>query len=231
MPPRDGNFMQKRVTTVVLPIFASLAIGVGAVSAVSAFSAPQAPVSLSTAQKAAAVKKPLDKNAATGLAGHLQQAVVARQAVETASAATLAKHKPAKKKHKSAKKKHTKKAAANMPYGTATATSFWDPSTASGAPMSFHTIASPYWPLGTEVKVTYNGNSAVGVVEDFGPAEWAVAQHSPPAILDLSSKMMRSLSGTGDNTVVADFQVLKWGNGSSYRSSGTGYDLAYGQGG
>jgi hypothetical protein len=117
-----------------------------------------------------------------------------------------------------------------LPYGTATATSFWDSQTASGKPMSFQTLASPYWPLGTKVKVSYQGKSQVGVVEDFGPAEWAVAQHDIPAIVDISSEMMQSLSGTGDNTVHVTFQVLSWGHGGVYRHSGTGYALAYGHG-
>jgi hypothetical protein len=128
------------------------------------------------------------------------------------------------------KRTHVKKTAepTDMPSGTATATSFWDPTTASGKPMSYETVASPYWPLGTEVLVTYNGQSTVGVVDDFGPAEWAVAQHSPPAIIDISEKMMADFTGSRDNSVTVDFQVLKMGSGSTYRSSGTGYDLAMG---
>jgi hypothetical protein len=114
-----------------------------------------------------------------------------------------------------------------LPAGLATATSFWDPSTASGNPMSFRTIASPYWPLGTKVKITYKGKSAIGVVDDFGPAEWAVAEHDIPAIIDLSEEMMQSLTGTRSNVIHANFQVLKFGNGRTYRTSGTGYDLAF----
>lgn len=115
-----------------------------------------------------------------------------------------------------------------MPSGTATATSFWDPTTASGKPMSYETLASPYWPLGTKVLVTYNGQSSVGVVDDFGPAEWAVAQHSPPAIIDISEKMMADFTGSRENSVTVQFQVLELGSGGTYRSSGTGYDLAMG---
>ncbi|GAB3967695.1 hypothetical protein GCM10029978_035590 [Actinoallomurus acanthiterrae] len=124
-------------------------------------------------------------------------------------------------------KKDAKKAA--LPGGVSTATSFWDPSTASGKPMSYHTLASPYWPLGTKVKITYNGKSAIGVVEDFGPAEWAVAQHNPPALIDLSEKMMQDLSGTASNSVTIKFQVLELGKGGVYRHSGTGYDTATGK--
>jgi Lytic transglycolase len=127
---------------------------------------------------------------------------------------------PAKPKKQAAKKK--------LPSGVSTATSFWDPETASGKPMSYKTLASPYWPLGTKVKITYGGKSAIGVVEDFGPAEWAVAQHSPPAIIDLSEKMMADLTGTRSNSVPVKFQVLDMGSGRSYVHGGTGYDLAMG---
>jgi hypothetical protein len=127
-----------------------------------------------------------------------------------------------------AKVKKTVKPTSGMPSGTATATSFWDPATASGKPMSYETLASPYWPLGTKVLISYNGQSTVGVVDDFGPAEWAVAQHSPPAIIDISEKMMADFTGSRDNSVTVDFQVLKMGSGGTYRSSGTGYDLAMG---
>ncbi|MFC0861173.1 hypothetical protein ACFHYQ_02555 [Sphaerimonospora cavernae] len=116
-----------------------------------------------------------------------------------------------------------------LPSGTATATSFWDGATASGKPMRYQTIASPYWPLGTKVKITYRGESAIGFVEDFGPAEWAVAQHDIPAIVDLSEKMMADLTGVRSNTVHVRFEVLKWGTGRVYRRSGTGYDLAMGR--
>ncbi|MEU6425589.1 hypothetical protein ABZ860_06785 [Microbispora sp. NPDC046973] len=120
------------------------------------------------------------------------------------------------------------KKAASLPSGVSTATSFWDAETASGRPMRYRTVASPYWPLGTKVRITYKGKSAIGVVEDFGPAEWAVAQHDIPAIVDLSEKMMADLTGVASNTVHVRFQVLKWGKGGVYRRSGTGYDLAMG---
>lgn len=134
---------------------------------------------------------------------------------------------PAKERlHNAPKKPTTKKKKKRLPSGVSTATSFWDPETASGHPMSYETIASPYWPLGTKVKITYHGKSKVGVVEDFGPAEWAVAQHDPPALVDLSEKMMADFTGARSNSVTVKFQVLKMGSGRSYRSSGTGYDTA-----
>lgn len=120
-------------------------------------------------------------------------------------------------------------AAPKLPSGRATATSFWDAQTASGKPMRYRTIASPYWPLGTKVKITYRGKSVTGVVEDFGPAEWAVAQHDIPAIVDLSEKMMADLTGVRSNTIRVRFEVLEWGTGRVYRKSGTGYDLATGR--
>lgn len=121
-----------------------------------------------------------------------------------------------------------KKQKASLPGGVSTGTSFWDAQTASGKPMSYHTLASPYWPLGTKVKVTIGKKSAVGVVEDFGPAEWAVAQHNPPAIVDLSEEMMQYLTGTRSNSVPIKFQVLEMGHGAVYRHDGTGYDMATG---
>lgn len=113
-----------------------------------------------------------------------------------------------------------------LPSGTSTATSFWDGATASGRAMSTITIASPYWPLGTKIKVTYRGRSATGVVWDFGPAEWAVAQHDPPAIIDLAEPMMKKLTGSRVNSVAVHFQVLKLGSGEVYRHSGVGHALA-----
>jgi hypothetical protein len=124
------------------------------------------------------------------------------------------------------REKAAKRAA--LPGGVSTGTSFWDAQTASGRPMSYHTLASPYWPLGTKVKVTIGAKSAIGVVEDFGPAEWAVAQHDPPAIIDLSEEMMQYLTGTRSNSVPVKFQVLEMGKGPVYRHSGTGYDTATG---
>jgi hypothetical protein len=154
-------------------------------------------------------------------------AVAKRQPTDTPKPHSSSRPKPKKK----AAKKPVKKAAPKkkLPSGVSTATSFWDPETASGKPMSYKTLASPYWPLGTRVRITYHGKSATGVVEDFGPAEWAVAQHSPPAIIDLSEKMMKDLSGSRGNSVPVKFQVLSMGKGNRYVHSGTGYDLAMGK--
>lgn len=114
----------------------------------------------------------------------------------------------------------------SLPSGRSTATSFWDGQTASGRAMSASTIASPYWPIGTRVKITYHGRSVIGTVWDFGPAEWAVAQHDPPAIVDLAEPMMETLTGTRENSVAVHFQVIRLGSGRVYRHSGTGHALA-----
>ncbi|HEX6471066.1 MAG TPA: RlpA-like double-psi beta-barrel domain-containing protein [Streptosporangiaceae bacterium] len=152
-----------------------------------------------------------------------------RDKKDTRVVAEASKKKESRQPAKRPAKRKAEKKAKSLPGGVSTATSFWDPQTASGKPMSYHTVASPYWPLGTEVKVTYHGRSATGVVEDFGPAEWAVAQHDPPAIIDLSEKMMADLTGSRENSVPVRFQVLKFGHGPRYVSSGTGYDLAWGK--
>jgi hypothetical protein len=139
---------------------------------------------------------------------------------ETPTATPKPKASPSKKPAPKVKK---------LPAGTTTATSFWDAETASGRSMRYATLASPYWPLGTKVKITYGGKSAIGIVDDFGPAEWAVAQHSPPALVDLSELMMQDFTGTRSNTITAKFEVLSWGTGGVYRHSGTGYDTAMGE--
>ncbi len=115
-----------------------------------------------------------------------------------------------------------------LPSGIATATSFWDRRTASTMPMSYRTVASPYWPLGTRVRISYGHSSVIGVVQDFGPAEWAVAQHDIPAIIDISESMMADLTGSRRNVVHVRFAVLAWGAGRTYKARGPGYALATG---
>jgi hypothetical protein len=113
-----------------------------------------------------------------------------------------------------------------LPRGIATATSFWDPWVALGRHMSYQTVASPYWPLGTKVRIVYKDKSTVGVVRDFGPADWAIAQHRIPAIIDLSEPMMHDLTGSRANSVPVRFHVISWGAGQAYRRDGPGYQLA-----
>jgi len=95
--------------------------------------------------------------------------------------------------------------------------------------MSYATVASPYWPLGTRVQISYRGRTVEGVVQDFGPADWAIAQHEIPAIIDLSEAMMADLTGRREHAIEVRFQVLEWGKGDVYRASGPGYDLATGK--
>jgi hypothetical protein len=156
-------------------------------------------------------------------------AAIASQQPSAGSPKAPASETPKPKSDKKSDTTSKKSAKKKLPSGTSTATSFWDPETASGKSMSYKTLASPYWPLGTKVKITYKGESAIGVVQDFGPAEWAVAQHSPPAIIDLSEKMMDDLTGVRSNSVTVKFQVLDMGSGRTYRDGGTGYDLAMGK--
>ncbi|WP_169978953.1 hypothetical protein [Microbispora sp. H10836] len=197
--------MQKRARQAITMAMTATTLVAGAATAAQASVIPQAPSSAPLSP--AAADRPAPAEAASLNLPSL---------VEAFNAALRTAYKDMKK-------------AASLPSGVSTATSFWDAQTASGKPMRYRTLASPYWPLGTKVRITYKGKSAVGVVEDFGPAEWAVAQHDIPAIVDLSEKMMADLTGVASNTVHVRFQVLEWGKGGVYRRSGTGYDLAMGR--
>ncbi|MEU8173550.1 hypothetical protein AB0C14_11795 [Microbispora hainanensis] len=197
--------MRKRARQVIIMAMTGTTLVAGAATAADASVIPQAP-SLAPVPPAAPAASP---DTARPIPGDLAALGAAfNAALRTAYAKT--------------------KKAASMPSGVATATSFWDGQTASGRPMRYRTIASPYWPLGTRVRITYKKKSAIGVVDDFGPAEWAVAQHDIPAIVDLSERMMADLTGVASNTVHVRFKVLKWGKGGVYRRSGTGYKLAMG---
>ncbi|MBX6383887.1 MAG: hypothetical protein IRZ07_13080 [Microbispora sp.] len=202
--------MHKRARQVITTALAGTTLAAGAATAAHASVIPQAPSSAASSRTLPAIPRDTTRPA---------PAPVSLDPVSLGAAfnATL------RKAYEDIKK------AAYLPYGVATATSFWDAETASGKPMRYRTIASPYWPLGTKVRITYKGKSAIGVVEDFGPAEWAVAQHDIPAIVDLSEKMMADLTGVASNSVHVRFHVLKWGKGGVYRHSGTGYALAMGR--
>lgn len=246
--------MQNRATKVILAGLATLSVGVGAASTIAAASndhsallsatkqvaqesmlkqqaqrANAAAESAEAATAGRAVQTAQAAAAGTAAAAAMKAAVAKDAAAAKEAAAKQAAAKQAAAKQAAAKEAAAKEAAAKaMPNGVSTVTSFWDPETASGRPMSYRTLASPYWPLGTKVKITYGNKSTIGVVDDFGPAEWAVAQHKIPAIVDMSSPMMASLSGSSEDTVVAKFQVVEWGKGGTFRTSGTGYDRAYG---
>lgn len=104
-------------------------------------------------------------------------------------------------------------------YENARASSYWHPGigTASGAPMSVQTIASPYLPLGTRVDIQYHGKTVSGIVEDFGPADWVMAM-DPNRILDISEPAMATLTGGNKSTVINVFyRVTAWGHGRVYR--------------
>jgi hypothetical protein len=115
-----------------------------------------------------------------------------------------------------------------LPSGVATATSFWDPLVVLNRRMTTKTLASPYWPLGTRVRISYGRRTVVGVVRDFGPAPWAIAQHRIPAIIDTAEPMMRQLTGVRVNAVPVHFEVLNWGPGHYWLTAGPGYGLAMG---
>jgi hypothetical protein len=222
--------MEKRAATAILAGVAVIAVTTGVSAAIGTY---QNDASVTSAgniaerqnPKAPGARAPQHADPAVGGVAPPQDAQNhPKKSTQTKAPARKAPVKKAPVKKAPAKKAPKKKA---LPSGTATATSFWDPTTASGNPMAFRTLASPYWPLGTKVKITCQGKSAIGVVDDFGPAEWAVAQHDIPAIIDLSEEMMQSLTGSRSNTVHAQFQVLKFGHGPTYRTSGTGFDLAF----
>ena len=99
---------------------------------------------------------------------------------------------------------------------TAHASSFTGLLTASGRPMTGDTIASPYLPLGTKITVTYNGESVSGTVWDFGPADWVMKQ-DPSRFLDLSTTMMKELTGKADNLITVNYTVTHYGTGKIYR--------------
>ena len=99
---------------------------------------------------------------------------------------------------------------------TARASSFTGLLTASGRPMSGDTIASPYLPLGTKITVTYNGKTVNGTVWDFGPADWVMKQ-DPTRFLDLSTTMMKTLTGKADNLITVNYTVTHYGTGRIYR--------------
>ena len=235
--------MENRATKVILAGVAAIAVTTSVSAVVGAYQDGASPTparNVSGRQSPAAPTAAAPRTAPQNVDGAAQKTTPQQDAqnqetVRQPAAREQAASRQAASKQ-SADRQAATKAARNipakkpLPSGTATATSFWDAATASGRPMSFRTIASPYWPLGTRVKITYRGKSAIGVVDDFGPAEWAVAQHDLPAILDLSEEMMQSFTGIRSNTVHARFQVLSFGHGRSYRSSGTGYGLAYGSG-
>jgi hypothetical protein len=101
-------------------------------------------------------------------------------------------------------------------FGDAKASSYWGTSTASGAPMTATTIASPYLPLNTVVDIDYNQKQVQGVVQDFGPADWVMAA-DPTRFLDIAEPMMQQLTGKKSNVIRVKYRVVAYGKGRVYR--------------
>lgn len=108
------------------------------------------------------------------------------------------------------------------------ATSFWDTGNsgygdtgapASGSPMQFHMVASPYLPMGTRLKVQANGKTINAFVGDMGPGAGG-------KLLDLSAPAASYLYGRGmqqARTSTRDpvkYQITGWGTGNTlYKNS------------
>ncbi|WP_243774804.1 septal ring lytic transglycosylase RlpA family protein [Actinomadura barringtoniae] len=160
----------------------------------------------------------------------------AAQAQAQAKAQAQKEKAAAAKKAEEAKKKAeaAKKAAQPILTGKTTASYFWDDGSgingdtgapASGEPMQKGLFASPSWPLGTKVKVTYKGRSITGFVGDRGPG----APSSSGVMLDLDTYTFRYLldggkpdsdydAGTGEGHLQGvKWEVLKWGTGAGTR--------------
>ncbi|MBO2455010.1 hypothetical protein J4573_48540 [Actinomadura barringtoniae] len=114
--------------------------------------------------------------------------------------------------------------------GTTTSSYFWDDGSgvngdtgapASGKPMQKGMFASPSWPLGTKVKVTYKDRSVTGFVGDRGPGE---PSHRG-VMLDLDTYTFRHLLDGGQPASKYDagsdeghlkgvrYEVISWGSG------------------
>jgi hypothetical protein len=114
--------------------------------------------------------------------------------------------------------------------GTTTSSYFWDDGSgingdtgapASGKPMQKGAFASPSWPMGTKVRVTYEGRSLTGFVGDRGPGD---PSHQG-VMLDLDTYTFRHLvdgkqpeskydTGTPQGHLKdVKWEVLKWGDG------------------
>lgn len=129
-----------------------------------------------------------------------------------------------------------------LPHGRFTGTTYGSPQDiasggdngrqASGIGHHKGSVSSAYWPMGTQVRISGKGATVNATVEEYGPTNKAIGQHSPPAIIDLGWKTGQAFKGIGANgTGVLDFQVTKWGKGKHYPGAtkgGNGWDLAGG---
>jgi rare lipoprotein A (peptidoglycan hydrolase) len=157
----------------------------------------------------------------------------AAQQAQQAKADAAKKAEEAKKKSAEAKKKAEPKA---VYAGKTTASYFWDDGSgingdtgapASGEPMQKGLFASPSWPLGTKVKVTYKDRSITGFIGDRGPG----SPSSSGVMLDLDTYTFRYLldggkpdsdydAGTGEGHIQGvKYEVLKWGSGAGKRGA------------
>ncbi|MEV5574589.1 hypothetical protein AB0L06_31530 [Spirillospora sp. NPDC052269] len=115
--------------------------------------------------------------------------------------------------------------------GSTKASYFWDDGSgvngdtgapAGGKPMQKGLFASPSWPLGTKVKVSYGDRSVTGFVGDRGPG----APSRSGVMLDLDTYTFRYLldggkpaskynSGTGEGHLQGvKWEILSWGSGA-----------------
>ncbi len=99
---------------------------------------------------------------------------------------------------------------------------------ASGKSMRKGGFASPMWPMGTIVKVSYKGRTVTGEVIDMGPGRPAETKKSP-VLLDLDTYTFRYLidgkrpkskynAGVSAGHISAKAEVLTWGKGRSYKN-------------
>ncbi|MFC5187726.1 RlpA-like double-psi beta-barrel domain-containing protein [Actinomadura harenae] len=159
-----------------------------------------------------------------------QEPTAAQQkaAADKVAADKAAAQKAAVQKAEAAKKAAQPKA---LLTGSTKASYFWDDGSgingdtgapASGKPMQKGLFASPSWPMGTKVKVTFNGRSVTGFVGDRGPG----SPSSSGVMLDLDTYTFRYLldggkpaskynSGTGEGHLNGvKWEVLSWGSGA-----------------
>ncbi|MCP2340954.1 septal ring lytic transglycosylase RlpA family protein [Actinomadura rupiterrae] len=120
--------------------------------------------------------------------------------------------------------------------GSTIASYFWDDGSgvngdtgapAGGEPMQKGLFASPSWPLGTKVKVSYNGRSVVGFIGDRGPGE----PSRSGVMLDLDTYTFRYLLDGGKPASKYEtgtdaghlngvkWEVLSWGTGAGSRGA------------
>ena len=103
------------------------------------------------------------------------------------------------------------------------ATSFWDTGNsgygdtgapASGSPMQFHMVASPYLPMGTRLKIQANGKTMNAFVGDMGPgAGGKLLDLSAPAAAYLYGRSVQQARTSTRDPV--KYQVTGWGTGNT----------------